>query len=164
MRLASEEKQHDHVALFWATAVKWRKITSVLKYFSLLTVLKSTSVTQSQVNSVEGPLGCSTRATILIKKRKKKEIRKDCLQSVLLLCNQQQGVKVPASYLEAEIIISCDLLGICQLNEIITQSCSCTLPWSHRFSRQVSSCFDSRGIVLVPVSFLCSDREAQGKH
>lgn len=28
----------------------------------------------------------------------------------------------------AEIIVSCDLLGICQLDEIITQSCSRTLP------------------------------------
>lgn len=31
-----------------------------------------------------------------------------------------------ASYLGVEIIVSCDLLGICQFDEIITQSCSCT--------------------------------------
>lgn len=82
---------------------------------------------------------------------------------MLLLCSQQQGVKVSASYLEAAIIVSCDLPGICQLDEIITQSCSCSLPLSHGFSHHTSSCFDSCGRGLVPVSILCTNHKAKGK-
>lgn len=73
------------------------------------------------------------------------------------------GELVTASYLEAEIIVSCDLLGNCQLDEIITQSCSCTIPWSHGFSCHATSCFDSCGRGLVPVSILCTNQKAKGK-
>lgn len=82
---------------------------------------------------------------------------------MFLLHSQEWGVKVSASFLEAEIIVSCDLFGICQLGEIITPSCSCALPWSHGFSHHTSSCFDSCGRGLVPVSILRADHKAKGK-
>lgn len=68
-----------------------------------------------------------------------------------------------ASFLEAEIIVSCDLYGICQLGEIITPSFSCALLWSHWFSHHASSCFDSCGRGLVLDSILCTDHKAKRK-
>lgn len=82
---------------------------------------------------------------------------------MLLLQRQEQGVEVSASFLEAEIIVSCDLYGICQLGEIITPSFSCALQWSHWFSHHTSSCFDSCGRGLAPVSILHTDHKAKGK-
>lgn len=82
---------------------------------------------------------------------------------MLLLHSQEWGVKVSASFLEAEIIVSCDLYGICQLGEIITPRFSSALLWSHWFGHHASSCFDSCGRELILGSMLCTDHKAKGK-